>query len=84
MNAGNVLQSQLQTLSASTTTQTTPVPSTSGQAISEPSVAPEPSVSQTTPASSAQPAGSSSIFSNKLLLIGTAIVIIIIIIIAMR
>jgi hypothetical protein len=83
MNAGNVLQAQLQSLSSSVPS-TTPVSSASGQAVSEitgtvPSVSEPSTPSETTPAES-QPTGQSSLFSNKLLWIGIAIVIIIIII----
>jgi len=79
MNAGNVLQSQLQTLSASVPSAT---PASTGQAIFEPSLALEasatPTPSETTPVES-QPIVS-SVFSNKTLWIGVAVVMIIIII----
>jgi len=77
MNAGSVLQSQLQTLSASMPS-TTPESQSAGQAVFA-SVAPEPSVTETTPVES-QPTGQPSIFSNKTLWIGVAVVMIIIII----
>jgi len=81
MNAGSVLQSQLQTLSASMPS-TTPESQPAGQAVFEPSLAPEPSVSETS-TSPATPVESqpvrTTIFSNKTVLIGIAVVMIIII-----
>jgi hypothetical protein len=83
MNAGNVLQSQLQTLSASMPSVPSSTPSSTGQAVSAsvaPEVAPETSVPSNTPASQPTSTVGSSIFSNKTVLIGIAVIMVIIII----